>query len=286
MAKKKWILLVMIAIVLSAVACIRVAGRPGSGRFAGQAEGGRPGDGPGGEVRLSNPPTPENPDISAYALIEVPEGAQRTVDPLPLIDLSEYVALIPYEVTIPNVTTASDSSSAAANAASASNQYVSPLLVAPTPAAPPPPVVVISGAVSVPSGRNAATCIIPGVGECQATMDAGTDIHLTWTFEQDSTSRFEWWDAQIVVTRNGEAFLVHSAANGLERSGRAADSDEKWVLPVGQSAEFRVGLGDVEAGIYSAYLQMCLRSEPCTAGGARTRVGGDTIQFLIVQPLG
>ena len=286
MAKKKWILLVVIAIALSAVACLRVAGRPGSGRFAGQAAGGRPGDGPSGEVRLSNPPTPEPPNISAAALMELPEGAQRTVDPLPQFDLLDYVAGIPYEVTIPNVTTASDSSAAAPIADSASDQYVSPLLVAPTPAAPPPPLVVDSAAVSIPSGRITATCIIPGVGDCRATMDAGTDIHLTWTFEQDSTSRFEWWDAQIVVTRNSVPFLMHSAANGLDRSGRATDSDEKWILPVGQSAEFRAGLGDVEAGVYSAYLQMCLSSEPCTAGGAWTRVGGDTIRFLIVQPLG
>ena len=286
MAKKKWILLFVVVIALSATACLRGAGQPGSGRFADQAEGGRPGDGSAGEVQSNNPPTPEPPDISASALIEIPEGAQRTVDPLPQIDLLEYVAGIPYEVTIPNVTTASDSSSAAPNGASASNQYVSPLLVAPTPAAPAPPVVVDGGVVSIPSGRNTATCVIPGMGDCQATMNAGTGIHLTWTFEQDSPASFEWWDAQIVVTRNGEPYLVHSAANGLDRSGRAADSDEKWVLPVGQSAEFRAGLVDIEAGIFSAYLQMCLSSEPCTAGGTRTRVGGDTIQFLIVQPLG
>lgn len=280
--KQRGILIALTLAALIATACRAAAGDPGPGRFG----PGGSGSAPFGGGQLANPPTPAAPDTAAQELIEVPAFAQREVDPAPELDLAEFFGAQAAGVAVS--TGAAEPTSTASPAVSAGapapDQYVSPLLVPPTPVAPPPAAVVQNSPVTIVGGRNTATCVIPGTGACPATMNAGTDVHLTWTFAVDSAESFEWWEAQIVITRNGETYAVHSARNGLDPVVRDPESTAKWTLAVGQSAEFRAGLDDLEPGIYAAYLRLCLGGEPCGAGGAWTDVGGDTLHFLVVAP--
>lgn len=293
--------LTMALMALALTACAAAGQRPASGQAAATGQPGATGQQFGGGGRFgregqagslsSNPPTPPVPDVGALELLEVPQSAQRSVEPVPAIDLESQLVTQAYaEVEVARASTptpvleAQVANVSGVASTPASQPYVSPLLVTPTPFAPAPPLVVQSHEVLIPRVVNRATCAIANVGECTPTMTAGVTLHLTWTFIEEGPESFGWWTAQVIVTRDGAPFLTHWAANGRETNPPDPEKGEMWKLNVGEEAEFRAGLENVQPGYYTAQLRMCLMTGAnCEVGRGWTMVGGDTIQFLIVS---
>lgn len=242
--------------------------------------------------------TPALPDIGFSGTVEVPEGALRQVDPLLDFDpVSVLVTQAYEEVGIdPDANNEAISATATAIAdpladvpgtpgsSTASGGYVSPLLVTPTAHAPPPPLVAMPSSAKIPNVVNTAKCLISNVGDCQPAMQSGVDLHFTWTFGVEGDKQLQWWQAVIIVTRDGQGFRTIWVGNSADPSPAAPEDKAMSVINVGQVASFNGGIEDVEPGYYTAFLRMCLMEVPdCDDGRGWTDVGGETINFLIVQ---
>jgi hypothetical protein len=146
---------------------------------------------------------------------------------------------------------------------------------------PAPASVIFSEPIQIANAVSAADCKIRKGGDCTPVMAAGQTLFFTWTFGVQGERSFQWGQAAIVVTRDGETIQWTQAGNGLVRPPNP-DTNESWTLNVGQSAEFAGGLENAQPGYYTARLMMCLLSmSECNEGKDWQPVGGESINFLI-----
>ncbi len=242
--------------------CVRFAGP----RFPGAPNGTPP-------FRNTARPTTLPPTSQTTSTPEANRTPVPTVDFVSLLVTQAYqsVTLRPRITESPTATAAINSTSA--NAASR-----------PTPTAtlnPAPAFVIFSTPIQIANAVSTADCKIRKGGDCAPIMAAGQTLFFTWTFGVRGEGSFQWGQAAIVVTRDGETIQWTQAGNGLVRPPDP-DKNESWTLNVGQSAEFAGGLENAQPGYYTARLMMCLLSmSDCNAGKGWQPVGGESINFLI-----
>lgn len=146
---------------------------------------------------------------------------------------------------------------------------------------PAPASVIFSEPILITNAVNTADCKIRNFGDCTPTMRSGETLFFTWTFGVRGAGTFDWGQAAVAITRDGQAFKWAQVGNGLVRPP-TADTNESWTLQVGQSAKFAAGLEDAQAGYYTAQLVMCtLSPNECNAGQGWQNVGGEAINFVV-----
>lgn len=144
---------------------------------------------------------------------------------------------------------------------------------------PAPASVIVGEPILIANAVNTADCKIRKAGDCTPTMPAGETLFFTWTFGVEGGVTFNWGQAAVVITRNGQAFKWTQVGNVL---GQVPDSNESWTLLNGQTAKFTAGLDNAAPGYYTARLVMCpLSPDKCDAGQGWQNVGGEAINFVI-----
>ena len=135
--------------------------------------------------------------------------------------------------------------------------------------------------IQIPNAVNSADCKIRDLGDCTTTMPPGVTVFFTFTFGVAGAEKFSWGNAAVVVARDGQQFAWSQVGNGLVTAPDFT-KNESWTLNVGQQAEFRSGLENIQPGHYTARLAMCtLSPDECDAGQGWQNVGGDAIDFVI-----
>jgi len=174
-------------------------------------------------------------------------------------------------------TTQSSSSTAATSAIVPSD--IARLLTPSATLNPGPASVIVGEPILIANAVNTADCKIRKVGDCVPTMQAGETLFFTWTFGVEGGVTFNWGQAAVVITRNGQAFKWTQVGNVL---GQIPDTNESWTLLNGQTVKFTAGLDNAEPGYYTARLVMCtLSPDECDAGRGWQNVGGEAISFVV-----
>lgn len=151
----------------------------------------------------------------------------------------------------------------------------------PAPAAPAAASPYLAEPIQIPNAVNSADCKIRDLGDCSTTMSPGVTVFFTFTFGVAGDQKFSWGNAAVVVARDGQQFAWSQVGDGLVAAPDFT-KNEGWTLNVGQQAEFRSGLENIQPGHYTARLAMCtLSPDECDAGRGWQNVGGDAIDFVI-----
>jgi len=140
--------------------------------------------------------------------------------------------------------------------------------------------VIIAEPILIQNAVNTADCKIRNIGDCTPTMKSGVDLYFTWRFGVETSGVFQWGQAAVVITKDGQPLTWTQVGNGLVRP---PGKDVGWKLTAGKTAEFRAGMEDVTPGSYTARLVMCTLSPiECNANQGWQNVGGEAITFVIV----
>ena len=264
MTRRKLLFTVLIASLIVVAGCARFIGRPIVGTTTGGASTNAP----------APTSTPFPPTAAGTATPEVGYTPPPTRDVIGELVTQAYILVTPApRSTQPPTTTAM------------------PLTVPPginrllTPTAtlnPAPGSVIVSEPILIANAVNTADCKIRDVGNCTPTMREGVTVYFTWTFGVRGAGTFDWGQAAVVITRNGQALKWTQTGNGLVRRPPDPEKNESWTLLVGQMAEFRAGLENAQPGYYVARLLMCrLSMAECNQGQGWQNVGGDAINFVV-----
>lgn len=144
---------------------------------------------------------------------------------------------------------------------------------------PAPASVIFSEPILIANAVNSADCKIRNLGDCTPTMQAGATLFFTWTFGVEGGVTFNWGQAAVVITRNGQEFKWTQVGNVW---GQVPDTDESWTLLNGQTAKFTAALDNAKPGYYTARLVMCtLTVAECNQGPGWQNVGGEAISFVV-----
>jgi len=225
------------------------------------------------------PPTNTARATSLPVTLEATPPHQASRTPIPTVDfVSQLVTLAYQSVTLTPRAPELPATTAVANNTS-TNAASFPTATAtlnPAPAS-----VVFSEPIQIANAVSTADCKIRKVGDCTPVMPASETLFFTWTFGVKGEGTFQWGQAAIAVTRDGETIQWTQTGNGLARPPNP-DKNESWTLLVGQSAKFAGGLENAKPGYYTARLMMCLLSmNECNEGQGWQPVGGESINFLV-----
>lgn len=139
--------------------------------------------------------------------------------------------------------------------------------------------VILSEPILIQNAVNTADCKIRNIGDCAPIMKEGVDLYFTWTFGVTTSGVFQWGQAAVVITKDGQPLTWTQVGNGLVRP---PGENRGWRLTAGKTAEFRAGMEDATPGSYTARLVMCTRPpDDCNANMGWQNVGGDSINFLV-----
>lgn len=253
--RSKHIVMALIALALTTSAC-----RPARVAFNAPP--------PGGNTPTSAPTRP----VFTPAPTSTPEP--RT--PAPTLDFVRFLVTEAYAQYTPEATATPLPASPTA-ASTESSAYVIP--ATPTPPAFIPSAVIFSEPITIPNAVSAAECKIRKGSDCSPSMQSGLTLFITFKFGVRGSQPFEWGNAAVVISRDGQPFKWFQSNNGAKPPPK---EDEPSRLLVGEVAEFNAGLEDAQPGLYAVRLVMCtLTVKECNEGRGWQNVGGEGVQFII-----
>ena len=263
----------VIVTVLGLVAVAAIVGYSFAARSVGQtADGSTVGGAPTRAATVISTSLPVSAADTATSV------AGRTSPPIQDV-ISMLVTQAYFQVTpIPQVT--QSPLSTAATAATVP-ENIARLLTPTATLDPAPDSVIFSEPILIANAVNTADCKIRNVGNCTPAMQAGVTLFFTWTFGVQGAEAFNWGQAAVAITRDGQPLSWTLVGNGLVLSPDSA-KNQSWTLQVGQAAQFRAGLENAQRGYYTARFLMCMLSpNECSAGQGWQNVGGEAINFVI-----
>ncbi|HLB49992.1 MAG TPA: hypothetical protein VJL59_23475 [Anaerolineales bacterium] len=226
---------------------------------------------PGTGVQVSAPTRP--------AFTPAPTFTSEPRTPAPTFDFGSYLLTQAYAQFTPETTVTPFPTSPGASVSAGSNTQA--ISATPTPPSFIPASVIFSEPINIPDAVNTAECKIRKSGDCAPSMQRGLTLFFTFKFGVRGSEPFQWGNAAVVISRDGQAFKWFQSNNGLKPP---PEEDEPSTLLVGEVAEFQAGLENAQPGLYIVQLVMCrLTVEECNAGSGWQNVGGDAIQFIITR---
>jgi hypothetical protein len=233
---------------------------------------GPPLDGPG------NVEASETATSMPIAVVPTETSVISDNTPIPTQDLIGLLVTQAYAGVTPNATEPAPTSTPVTSSNIQAN-YVGLTPTATLEAA--PAAVIVSQPIQIANAVNTVDCKIRKVGDCTPMIAKDNTFFLTWSFGVEGAQSFQWGQAAVVVTRNGDPYSW-TLTSDVYLPTPDASKNEKWLLNVGQTAQLSGSVDNAQPGYYTAKLMMCLLTpNECNAGQGWQDVGGDTVNFVV-----